>query len=309
MKFKVILCLALVAFHLPAPARGVRLWSDAELMQASDLVVAGQPIKVEDLDETNSLGWSPSKSFRPRFRGVETTFKVSNVIKGMPANDQIVLHHYRNETEWGSPPNGPDFISFTANDTNIYLLYLTNDGSNRYAPTVGQIDPGLSIRPLPFWTNFVRLGFPRFPVLAPVADANPAIRQPILARVPARLKIARTEDTFSVTIDSDSFESTNLLVGTNMITGVQSELLVYPVGEPRPTNRDRMAESGGLVFNMGTAYWHAKPDGIPQAGKRYIVEMNLAAFETDIPPQHLWSPQSSKNYKVIWQRILKQTVE
>jgi len=36
MKPKLILCLALAAFNLSAHARGVRLWSDAELMAASD---------------------------------------------------------------------------------------------------------------------------------------------------------------------------------------------------------------------------------------------------------------------------------
>jgi hypothetical protein len=149
MKSKIILCLALIAFNLSANARAVRSWSDAELLKASDLVVVGVPIKVKDLDETNSLGWSQSESFWPRFRGVETTFKVSDVLKGMPANDRVVLHHYRIEIEWESPANGPDFIGFTPNSTNKYLLYLIKDGTNRYAPAAGQIDPGLSIKPAP----------------------------------------------------------------------------------------------------------------------------------------------------------------
>jgi hypothetical protein len=38
------------------------------------------------------------------------------------------------------------------------------------------------------------------------------------------------------------------------------------------------------------------------------VEMELEVFETDIPPQHDWSPQS-KNYKVLWKRTLKRTVD
>jgi hypothetical protein len=142
MKPKLILCLALVAFDLSSHARGVRLWSDAELMAASDLVVIGQPIKVKDLDEANSLGWSQPAMFH----GVETTFKVSEVLKGTPASNQIVLHHYR-ETARGSVVNGPDFVEFIPGDTNEYLLYLKNDGTNRYAPTTGQIDPVFRIHP------------------------------------------------------------------------------------------------------------------------------------------------------------------
>ena len=148
MKYKLILCLALVVFNLSSHARVVQMWSDAELTAASDLVVIGRPIKVKDLEETNSLGFVGSKSFQPRFRGVETSFKVSKVLKGTPASDQIVLHHYRFETEWGSPPNGPNLMEFIPGDTNEYLLYLKNDGTNRYAPAFGQIDPGLQIKPI-----------------------------------------------------------------------------------------------------------------------------------------------------------------
>jgi hypothetical protein len=147
MKPKLILCLALVAFNLSSHARVVQPLSNAELMAASDLVVVGQPIKMKDLDETNSLGFSSTKLFQSRFRGIETTFKVSEVLKGMPASDQIVLHHYRFETEWGSPPNGPTLMEFIPGATNEYLLYLKNDGTNRYAPTSGQIDPRFPIKP------------------------------------------------------------------------------------------------------------------------------------------------------------------
>ncbi|HEY3857865.1 MAG TPA: hypothetical protein VGO67_26060 [Verrucomicrobiae bacterium] len=146
MKPNIILCLALVAFNLSLQARGVRLWSGAELMEASDLVVVGRPIKVKDLDESNSLGWDKSIGWSQlTFRGVETTFKISEILKGTPASDQVVLHHYRFDKV--NPPNGPTFVEFTPGDTNEYLLYLINDGTNRYAPTSGQIDPQFPIKP------------------------------------------------------------------------------------------------------------------------------------------------------------------
>jgi hypothetical protein len=152
MKPKIIFCLALVVFNFSSHARIVQMPSNAELMEASDLVVVGRPIETKDLDESNSLGWDKTiGGSQFTFRGVETTFKVSEVLKGTPAGDWIVLHHYRFEKV--IPPNGPTLIEFRPGDTNEYLLYLVNDGTNRYAPTSGQIDPALQIKRPP--TNSV----------------------------------------------------------------------------------------------------------------------------------------------------------
>jgi hypothetical protein len=53
---------------------------------------------------------------------------------------------------------------------------------------------------------------------------------------------------------------------------------------------------------------NAKQDGIPVPEKKYVVEMDLAIFETDIPPQHGWTGHS-KNFRTLWTRTLRQTVE
>jgi hypothetical protein len=146
-----------------------------------------------------------------------------------------------------------------------------------------------------------------FQILPPITNSNPSIRCPISVHVPTKLKIERTSDTLSETIDTNSFESTNLMVGTNMVTGVEGKIYVYPEGESRPANGGDSLSSG-LDFNLGVDYWHTKQDGIPVPGKKYVVEIDLAAFETDIPPQHDWEPYGN-NYKILWQRTLKQTVE
>jgi hypothetical protein len=49
-------------------------------------------------------------------------------------------------------------------------------------------------------------------------------------------------------------------------------------------------------------------DKIPQPGEKYTVKVRLSLFETDIPAQHMWSPESGK-YKVLWTRTLQQEVE
>jgi hypothetical protein len=155
MNSKLILCLALVAFNLSLHARGVRLWSDAQLLDASDLVVVGQPIKVKDLDEVNTVLWPG----RNKLLGVEATFAVSKVLKGDFTNHTIVLHYYRWENPYktsdkesaiGSDVNSPFLIYLTPTNTNQFLLYLVSDGASRYAPASGQLDSaGCSIKPLP----------------------------------------------------------------------------------------------------------------------------------------------------------------
>jgi len=143
--------------------------------------------------------------------------------------------------------------------------------------------------------------FRGFPIPPPITNANPSIRLPRLVHVPTKLKIGRTTDMLSVKVDQSSLEATNLMVGTNMVTGVQSEEYVFPEGEPRPANG--RYGLGGTDFNLGTSFLHTRPDGIPLPGKKYVVEVDLAIFETDIPPQHEWAP-TSKNYRILWKRTL-----
>jgi hypothetical protein len=145
MKIKLILCLALVAFNLSSHARVTRLWSGAELLEASDLVVVGQSIKVKDLDEMNSALWPGGT----KLRGVEATFAVSKVLKGDFTNRTVVLHYYRWDTPFKTSDSGsafgpdvdsPGLIYLTPSNTNQFLLYLVSDGATRYAPASGQLD-------------------------------------------------------------------------------------------------------------------------------------------------------------------------
>ena len=147
---------------------------------------------------------------------------------------------------------------------------------------------------------------PGFPIHAPVPNADPSVREQVSVKVPTNLTAKRTADTLSITVDRRSLESTTITVGSKMVTGVRTDLFVYPVEESRPAEPARSGLSGGLDFNLGTAILNAKHGGIPVPDERYIVEMDLAIFETDIPPQHMWSPYS-EHYKILWKGTLKQT--
>jgi hypothetical protein len=131
------------------------------------------------------------------------------------------------------------------------------------------------------------------------------VRHALLVQVPTRLEIERTTDRLSITVDRNSFEPAQVMVGTGMLTGVQRELFVYRAGEQRTAFSSGL---GGIDFNVGTDSVNRKLNGIPVPGETYVVGMDLAIFETDIPPQHLWSPYS-KNFRILWRRTLHQTVE
>jgi hypothetical protein len=147
--------------------------------------------------------------------------------------------------------------------------------------------------------------FKGFPVLPPISTADPSIRTEREFRLPASLRVKRTDEQMSLSFDD--VRPVKLKVGKDMVTGLKQALRVYrdgklvvsgyhslesgPAGEP----------SHGVVLNK-------KIDKIPQAGERYTVEVQLTLFETDIPPQHLWSPESGK-YRVLWTKTIKQKVD
>lgn len=154
MKYTRLLLLAiafLVVSTSIVSARGVRIWSYQELLDKSDLVVLAVPVATNDTKEHIDL---------PGFEGehvigVETRFTISAVLKGDKALKDFALHHYRTTDGTNIPHavNGPSFVSFAPvkNPTAVpqtYMLFLLREANGRYAPVVGQTDPGLGIKEL-----------------------------------------------------------------------------------------------------------------------------------------------------------------
>jgi hypothetical protein len=130
----------ILAFPGMAGARVVRLWSDQELFEKSDLVVIATPVATGD---TKERGSHPSRADQPII-GVETKFAVSAVLKGDPAIKHFVLHHYRPDKI--KVINAPTFISFDLEKKRIFHLFLIRQSDGRYAPVAGQYDPENSIK-------------------------------------------------------------------------------------------------------------------------------------------------------------------
>lgn len=91
-----------------------------------------------------------------------------------------------------------------------------------------------------------------------------------------------------------------------MTMGVKHELRVWGEGEARPEDANGGVGLGGPITSSdlgllnGKALLNKAQGGIPLPGKNYIVEEDIALFETDIPAQHMWSP-TSKKYRVLWE--------
>lgn len=148
-------------------------------------------------------------------------------------------------------------------------------------------------------TSYAQSQFQGFPHPTPITDANPQIREDISINIPTRLKVNRTTDAISVSVESDSLKPQTIKIGSKMITGVEGRVLIYPKGSKRPSP-DGLAGSFLGGFIGWTQNFPAKPS------IDYNVEFDFEIFETNIPPQHLWSPQSGK-YKVVFTGTLKQS--
>jgi hypothetical protein len=142
---------------------------------------------------------------------------------------------------------------------------------------------------------------------ATAADAS--ARRTTSVRVPGALTIARAIDSISVSIDPASLVATDVAAADpGMTLGVETDVVVFPRGQRR-SGLGRHGLSSGTDFNLGTDTWNTSQDGIPAADTKYVVEMQIVLFETDVPPGHMWDPHAGSKYDVLWTRTLTQAEE
>ncbi len=126
-------------------------------------------------------------------------------------------------------------------------------------------------------------------------------------RVPAGLRIAHGLDTLSVSVDPGALAATTVVADAGMVVGIEAETFVFPVGGSRPATGTRDLRSG-QDFDVSASTWSASQGGVPARGTRYVVEMRLVLFETDVPPGHMWDPHAGR-YRVLLTRTLRQAEE
>jgi hypothetical protein len=147
------------------------------------------------------------------------------------------------------------------------------------------------------------VGFPEYP---PIADAKPDVTNDVLVRVPTRLKLQRTADSLSIATDAAGYETITLKVGEKMVGGTRIEEFVYEEGAPPPADDGWVATgmSDGLEDVAHEDVRRAAQGGVPVPGRTYVVKLRITLFQTDVPAQHEWMPESGR-YRVLAERVVK----
>jgi hypothetical protein len=150
--------------------------------------------------------------------------------------------------------------------------------------------------------------FQGFPVLPPIPTADPSTRHEEVFRLPTRLHVRRTDDQLAVGIDANSLEPVKLKVGKDMVTGLKQQLVVLRDGKPVVSGYGGLQGwSASNTLRAVGGVFSRRTDQIPRPGEAYTAEVRLTLFETDIPAQHMWSPEGGK-YRVLWAKTLRQEV-
>lgn len=126
-------------------------------------------------------------------------------------------------------------------------------------------------------------------------------------RVPGALMIARGIDSVSVSIDPASLADTKVIADAGMVIGVETECFVFARGQSRPA-AGKHALASSADFDLGISEWNSKSDGIPVQGTKYVAEMQIVLFQTDVRATHEWNPHVGR-FKALWTRTLRQAEE
>lgn len=143
----------------------------------------------------------------------------------------------------------------------------------------------------------------------PSSDAGASVPDTVVLslRVPAGLSVARALDTLTVGVDPDTLGVTELKAHAGMTRGVEARAHVMARGGERVV-AERSALTPGTDFAVATVTWSAGKDGVPLTGTRYVVEVELVLFETDVPPSDAWDPRAGR-FEALWTRTLRQAEE
>lgn len=187
---KIITSFLMLITALSTQARLMQGWTNQQLFDKSDLVVIATPSANSDTQERIGLpGYTALQVI-----GIETGFTISATMKGDKTQQKIVLHHYRAVPDGGPVINGPNLLSFTPGDQRNWLLYLVREDDGRYAPTVGQTDPG-------FYGVNVISGYS--PAEKPAAQSEAPIKQQLNTTPAAPLSYRDAESGITFLVESD----------------------------------------------------------------------------------------------------------
>jgi len=138
-----------------------------------------------------------------------------------------------------------------------------------------------------------------FPILLPVANADPSVRRAEIFRVPTRLSARSSEDHVEVELDPEALEFVSLEVGCHMLVG--AEVRFGPAGSGADASTGSIG-LGGADFSRAhgrSPFIVPHTKDAPSGPALYRAQITL--FETDIPPQHMWEPRDGR-FRILLQR-------
>jgi hypothetical protein len=142
-----------------------------------------------------------------------------------------------------------------------------------------------------------------FPILPPVPTADPMVRSEKRFRVPSRLRVFRLDRWVGVEAVPGALETVEATVGKDMVTGLRYEVRVYRHGKLVLSGPGGMQGGPDATYGQVAATVGKVGSKDFQPGDKYTVELHLTLFETDIPTQHMWAPDTGR-YKVLWSKTL-----
>jgi hypothetical protein len=146
-------------------------------------------------------------------------------------------------------------------------------------------------------------GIAPFAEVSPVAEADPSRRHFVTAWVPTAMEVERGDD--SLTVSFLSLVPTNLTVGYKMTVGIRQEDSIYHDGTEKALD---MGLQSGLAFAAGTNTLAVPTVDYSQPGENFDFEHRITIFETDLPAQHMWSPESGKHFHVLWSGTFREPI-
>lgn len=126
-------------------------------------------------------------------------------------------------------------------------------------------------------------------------------------RVPGALRVARGLDTLSVELDPEMLVKKSVRAQRKRTVGVAYTARVFERGQTK-VQSERRGYVAGRGFDVGVLVWRSDRDLIPRSGKKYLVELHLVLFETDVPPGAHWSPRAG-HFHVLLEKTLRQAEE
>lgn len=140
------------------------------------------------------------------------------------------------------------------------------------------------------------------------SGGDASAQRSVTVHVPGALRVARAIDSLSAEIDPASRADVTVSIDPRMTIGVETESRVFRAGDSNAIGSARHARASGGDFDVGAATWTSAVDSLPRIDEKYVVEMDVVLFETDVPPGPNWDPHAG-HYETLLARSLRQAEE